>query len=124
MIYRLGTAHYSDEGNGFVALCLVSFGIAMAKSVRVSYHRVAVTVKLARVSYHVAAAMAKPDQVVCGCRYGKAESDQATAESHFVKRCTGKVRQISVLVEWGVVISCTIVTHSRKTNPYQPWKAE
>ena len=109
-MYRLGTAHYSDEGNGFVALCLVRFGIAM--------------VKLVRVSYRVAAVMAKPDQVVCGCRYGKAESDQVTAEPHFVKRCTGRVCQISVLVKWGMVISCTIVIHSRKTNQYQPWKAE
>ena len=67
---RRGTAHYSDEGNGFVALCLMRFGI--------------VTVKLVRVSYHVAAVMVKLDQVVCGCRYGKVESDQVTAEPHFI----------------------------------------
>lgn len=55
--------------------------------------------KSLRVSYHVAAVMVKLDQVVCGCRYGKAESDQVTAEPHFTKNRTGKVRQISVLVE-------------------------
>lgn len=70
----------------------VSYDVAavMVRSIRVSYHFVAVTVKLARASYHVAAVMAKPDQVVCGSRYGEAESDQVTAEPHFVKNRTGE----------------------------------